>query len=169
MSDRLTAMDVEGQEFRTKLRGYDPEEVRLFLKSVAEEIGRLNLANGELREEVGRLRREVEENREHERTLQETLVTAQRVADDLREKTRSEADLMVREARLKADKLLEHAQDQLSEIEAEISRAKVEREMFENRVRSLVQEHLAIIDLRKDERAGDNVRFLRRRATPEAG
>ncbi len=170
MSDRLTAMDVENQEFRTRMRGYDPEEVRMFLKSVGEEIGRLNLANGELKEELGRLRHEVDEFRTRERTLQDTLVTAQRVSDDLRQKTTAESELMIREARLKAEKLLETAQESLAEIESEISRARLEREMFENRVRSVVEEHLTMIDLRRDERSrGDNIRFLRRRAGTEAG
>ena len=37
MNDRLTAMDVEKQEFASRVRGYDREEVRMFLRSVAED------------------------------------------------------------------------------------------------------------------------------------
>ena len=37
MSSRFTAMDVEKQEFTRKVRGYDPDEVRIFLSAVAEE------------------------------------------------------------------------------------------------------------------------------------
>ena len=55
MSSRLTAMDIEKQEFGRRLRGYDPEEVRLYLRSVAEEVERLNLENGRLLEEIGEL------------------------------------------------------------------------------------------------------------------
>ena len=57
MSDRITAMDVEGQRFNRKVRGFDPEEVTLYLRSVAEEIERLNLDNAKLLEENGRLAR----------------------------------------------------------------------------------------------------------------
>jgi cell division initiation protein len=159
-------MDVERQEFPRRLRGYDPEEVRLFLRAVAEEVERLHLENAALREENGGLRERLEEVRERERTLQETLVTAQRMAGELKEKTRSEAELMVKEARLKAERLLEQAQDQLQAIEAEIGRLKLERDAFENRLRNAIEEHLALLELRKKDRAElDNLRFLRRRGS----
>src|SRR5262245_63936720 len=75
MSDRMTAMDVERQEFHSRVRGYDKEEVRMFLRAVAEEFGRLHLENGMLREEIGHLKLTVEDLRSRERALQDTLVT----------------------------------------------------------------------------------------------
>ena len=56
MSTRLTAMDIEKQGFTRKMRGYDPDEVQLFLRAVAEEIERVNLENATLNEEAGVLR-----------------------------------------------------------------------------------------------------------------
>ena len=55
MSERVTAREVERQQFKRKVRGFDPEEVQLYLFSVSEEIERLNLENGRLLEENGRL------------------------------------------------------------------------------------------------------------------
>jgi cell division initiation protein len=168
--NRMTAMEIEGQEFPRKLKGYDPEEVRLYLHSVAAEIERLNLENGTLREEIGRLKEQVAEHRDRERSLRETLVTAQEMASGLKEKSQAESELMIKEARLKAERLIERAQDQLTRIEAEISRAKLERDLFENRLRSTIEEHEALLDLRKRERSEpDNLRFLRRRTAAEAG
>ena len=170
MTTRVTAMDVEGQDFAHKLRGYDPEQVRLFLRSVAEEIERLNLDNATLREELGQTRDRLEDFRQRERMLQDTLVTAQRMAQEHREQSKTEAELLVKEARIKAERLLEQAQDQLAILEKEISQARLERDVFENRLRSAVQEHLSLLDLRSSERADvDNVRFLRRRTGADAG
>jgi cell division initiation protein len=171
MSSRLTAMDVEKQDFKRGLRGYDRDEVRLFLTAVSEEVERLNLDNAQLREESGTLRGRLEDFRERERMLQETLLTAQKMAEELAVKTHRESELLIKEARIKAERLLEQAQDQLARIEAEIGRVKLERDAFENRLRSAIEEHLALLDLRKQERAElDNVRFLRRRNTStEAG
>jgi cell division initiation protein len=170
MSERMTARDVEGQKFPRKVRGYDPDEVRLYLRSVAEEIERLNLANATFKEEVGNLKDKVAEYRDRERSLQETLVAAQQMAEEYREKTRLESDLMIKEARLKSERLLEHAQDQLARIETEIGRAKLERDAFENRLRAAIEEHQALLDLRKKERSEiENLRFLRRRSGSEAG
>ncbi len=170
MDSRLTARDVEQQEFSRKVRGYDQEEVRLYLKSVAEEIERLNLENGTLREETGQLRDRIEDFRQRERMLPETLLTAQKMAADMKETSKGEADLLVKEARIKAERLLEQAQDQLSMLEAEIGRVKLERDALEHRVRSAAEEHLALLDLRRNERSEvENLRFLRRRAGAEAG
>ena len=170
VSARLTALDIEQQEFTRKVRGYDPDEVKLFLKSVAEEIERINLENATVREEMGQVRERLEEYRQRERMLQDTLLTAQRMAEEHRENTRVESELLVKEARIKAERLLEQAQDQLATLESEIAQARLERDVFENRLRSAVQEHLSLLDLRKAERAEvDNLRFLRRRTGSEVG
>jgi cell division initiation protein len=165
MADRVTAMDVEKQEFARKMRGYDPDEVRLFLQAVASEIERLNLENGSLREEAGQLRARLEDFRERERSLQDTLLTAQRMSEEIKGRTEKEAEIMVKEARLKSERLLEQAQDQLQMIENEIGRLRLEKDAFENRLRAAIDEHLALLDLRKQERGElDNLRFLRRRS-----
>jgi cell division initiation protein len=170
MSDRIFAMDVERREFSKKMRGYDPEEVRAYLRAVADEMGRLNLDNQTLREEVGHLNARLDDFRERERTLQDTLVTAQRMSGEIKDKSQRESELLVKEARVKAERILEQAQDQLHAIENEIGRLHLEKDAFENRLRSTVGEHLALLDLRKQERGDlDNLRFLRRRSSNEVG
>jgi cell division initiation protein len=170
MSSRLTAMEIEGREFPRRLRGCDPEEVRMYLRSVAAEVERLNLENATLLEETGRIKEALQEFRDRERSLRETLVTAQEMAEGLRERSRVESELLVKETRVKTERMLELAQDQLARIEAEISRARLERDLFENRLRSTIEEHQALLDLRRQERANeDNVLFMRRRSGAEAG
>ena len=99
MSTRLTAMDIEKQTFTRRMRGYDPEDVQLFLRAVAEEIERVNLENATFREDNGALRQRLDDFKDRERTRQETLVTAQMMSADLKDRSRAEADLLVKEAR----------------------------------------------------------------------
>jgi cell division initiation protein len=170
MSTRLTAMDIEKQDFTRKMRGFDPDEVQMFLRAVAEEIERLNLENGTLREENGSLTLRLDEFKDRERTLQETLVTAQRMSADLRDRSKQEAELLVREARVKAERLLEQAQDQLQSLENEIGRVRLEKDAFENRLRASIEEHLSLLDLRRQEKADiDNLDSCAgvRRPTPD--
>jgi len=163
-------MDVEKQVFRRKLRGYDPEEVGYYLKSVAEEIERLNLENGEMREEIGRLTQQREELRAREQMLEKTLVTAQSMASDMKERAQAQADLLIRDARLKSERTLQMAQDQLARLETEISRCKIERDLFERRLRGVIDEHTVLLEQRQEERGElDNVHILHRRAGSEAG
>jgi len=170
MSNRLTAMDIEKQEFQRRVRGFDPDQVTLFLKSVGEEVERLNLQNGELREEIGRLRLESEELRSRERTLQETLITAQLMTSDLKEKSRAEADMVIREARMRAERTLQESQDQLARIDAEISRCKLERDLYEKRLRSMIDEHISLLNRRQEERNDlGNVTLLHRSTHSDVG
>ena len=168
---RLTAMDIEKQDFKRKVRGFDPEDVQMYLHSVAEEVERLNLENGELREEVGRLKHAAQEIRGREQALQQTLVTAQSMTGEMKEKAKAEAELVVRRARLNSERMLQQAQDQLARLEAEISRCKLERDLFERRLRGTIEEHTALLDQRQqneDEVANLHV-LLPRRANSEAG
>ena len=170
MSTRLTAMDIGKQSFTRKMRGYDPDEVQMFLRAVAEEIERVNLENATLSEEAGTLRQRLEDYKDRERTLQETLVTAQLMSADLKDRSRAEADLLIKEARFKGERLLEQAQDQLQALENEIGRLRLEKDAFENRLRAAIEEHLSLLDLRRQEKADvESLRFLRRRSTTDVG
>jgi cell division initiation protein len=161
MPDRITAMDVEEQQFSRRLRGFDCHEVGLYLKSVAEEISRLNLENAETREKAGAMRAEIDELRAREATLQQTLVAAQRMAEEMKEKARAESQLVVREAQLRADQIVRQAQDQLARIESEISSSRMERDNIERRLRGVIEQHLALLEMRKEARGElSNVRLM---------
>jgi len=167
---RLTAMEIEKQDFRRKVRGFDPDDVTMYLRSVAGEVERLNLENGELREEVGRLKHAAQEIRGREQALQQTLVTAQSMTGEMKEKAKAEAELVVRRARLNSERMLQQAQDQLARLEAEISRCKLERDLFERRLRSTIEEHMSLLDQRQNsDREVDNLHVLPRRTGSEAG
>jgi cell division initiation protein len=170
MSSRLTAMEIESQAFHSKFRGYDPGEVDLFLKSVAEEVERLNREHGEMLEELGGVRKELEELRAREQTLQKTLVSAQRMTDEMKERAGREGELLVQEARLQAERLLRDAQERLARLEMDINRSKLERGTFERRLRAILEQHLALLEMR-DEAHGelDNLRVLPHRLGSEAG
>jgi len=171
MASRMTAKDVERGDFKRAMRGLDADDVQLHLKAVAAEIERLNLENAELHESLGRLRAENDEHRKHEQTLRQTLVTAQKMSEDLTRKARAEADLIVQEARQRAERTLLESQDQLVRLESEISRCKLERDLFERRLRNTVEEHLTLLDRRDGERdsAESRLRVVPRAVRSEAG
>ncbi len=170
MSSRLTARDIENQEFSRKMRGYDPHEVDLFLRSVAENVERLTLENGEMMEELGSFRAQLQELRAHEKTLQETLVTAQRMSEELKDRAGREGELVIQEARNRADRMQADVQNTLIRLEADVSRAKLDRETFERQLRSVIEQHLTLLDMRKDARVNlDNLRVLPNHIGSETG
>jgi cell division initiation protein len=165
----MTAMDVKNQAFRRGFRGYERAQVDLFLRSAADEIERLNREHGEMLEETGRLRQDLEQMRAREQALQKTLVTAQRMSEELRERAIREGQLVVQEARQRAEMLIKDAQERLTRLELDISRSRLERETFERRLRGILEQHLALLEMRAEAREPDNLRMLPQRIGSEVG
>ena len=82
----------------------------------------------------------------------------------MRQEARKEHDLVVKEAELKADQLIEQARRRVSQLEGEILSLKAERDAFESKVRSIIEQHTKLLDMRKEEESlSARVRFLKRR------
>jgi cell division initiation protein len=170
MSTRMTAMEIENQGFTRKLRGCDPGEVELYLKSVADEVGRLNLENGKMAEEVGRMRTDLKQLKKNEQNLQQTLVSAQRMSDEMKERAEHAGRLVVQEARVRAEGMLKEAQNRLARIDMDVHRSTLERETCERRLHGVLEQHLALLELRQQARGEvSNVHVLPQRAGGEAG
>ena len=79
-------------------------------------------------------------------------------------------DLLVQEARLRAEKILKDAQDRLAQLEMDVGSSKLERETVERRLRGILEQHLALLDMRRQARDDlDNLRMLPNRVGSEAG
>jgi len=111
---KLTPLDIRRNEFSRAMRGYNREEVENFLTVVADEVEGLVGEHRELARRVNELQKEIDDYRSLERTLMETLVTAQRTSDEMRESSQREAEVTKREAQVRAEQLVENAR-----IEAE--------------------------------------------------
>jgi cell division initiation protein len=165
---KITPIDISGHRFAKRMRGYDPEEVRSFLNLVSSEFERIVIDNNALREELAAIKAGIADYKERERILKETLVTAQKLAEDIRGEARKEAQLIVKEAELKGGQLLDQAARKASQLEGVIQNLRVERDAFEQRIRSCVEQHLRLLDMhRKDEAVEDKLRFMTKK--PPAG
>lgn len=166
----ITPLEIENHEFRKKMRGIDPDEVKAFLGLVAEEFEKLVVANGKLGDEVTELRERLGELRERERMLKETMLTAQKLSNEMKEEALHARDLIVKEGEMKAEQLIAHAQQRASELEAVILDLKLERDAFEAGLRSMLEQHLKLIEMRKeDEDLASRVRFMRKKQTGAVG
>ncbi|HXI01951.1 MAG TPA: DivIVA domain-containing protein [Candidatus Saccharimonadales bacterium] len=161
---RITPLDIKAHEFKRKLRGFDPEEVQAFLEIVAEEYERFALSNAHLTDEMAELTGRLAELRERERILKETLYSAQKLAEEMRQEARRERELILKEAELKAEQLIDTARRRVSQLESEILDLKAERDAFESKVRSMIEQHTKLLDMRKEqEDVSTRLRFIKRR------
>ena len=160
---KISPMDIQRQTFAQKLRGYDTAEVRTYLNIVAEEVAALQRERDGLDQEVQSLRALVDEHRQRETILKNTLLTAQRVSEEIREVARKQSESVVKEAELQADRLLELAQSRAQEVERGILDLRAYRSSLRTDVRALITRLTHILDLQEEAEVEDNLRFLKRR------
>ncbi|HUG38580.1 MAG TPA: DivIVA domain-containing protein [Candidatus Limnocylindrales bacterium] len=123
----LSPLEVQKMRFPVRMRGYDPREVEQFLELVAEELtGRLGDFE-RLQREVRYYQQRLEEGERREHQLQETLVRAQKVADEITEAAEREARVVVREAEITADHIVQQAMEQATRIEGKVDTLRLER------------------------------------------
>jgi cell division initiation protein len=136
---RLSPIDIRQQHFAMKLfRGFDPQEVLTFLEDVAEDYESLLRENANLKEQLSGHEERARGLGETEKTLKDTLVTTQRVAEEMKETARRDAQLVLREATLNADKLAEAARAEEAKLRVEVQSLKRLRRQLVEELRATV-------------------------------
>jgi cell division initiation protein len=136
---RITPHDIRQQQFTSKMfKGYDPHEVDAFLDDVAEDYESVLKETALLREQMTAIEERSRGVNEREKSLQETLVTTQRLAEEMKAAARREAELIVREAELRAEKVLEAVRGEEARIRTEIHvLRRMRRQVFEEMTSTL--------------------------------
>ncbi|CAM2067634.1 DivIVA domain-containing protein [Sulfidibacter corallicola] len=117
----ITPLEIQNHEFTTKLRGFNPEEVKHFLYALAEEFENIIEQNHKMARELAVLRERIKDMESREKVLKDTLVSAQQIKVDIQENAVKEAELIVKEAQLKADTLQERARDEVRKVQTHLS------------------------------------------------
>ncbi len=151
---RITPLEIQKQRFSRKWRGLDPVEVESFLAMAAEELEDLARAKSELESRVRALEEENVGHRERERMLRDTLTTAQRASEDIRDAAQREAELTVREAQDASERLTHHALQRSAEIEKAIHDLKLQRASFRLELQKMLELYATVLeeDRREDEK-----------------
>lgn len=123
----LTPLEIQKTRFAQRMRGYDPQEVESFLSLVAEELTH-SLAEIERLERENRFyRKRLEEGEQREHQLQQTLLRAQKVSDEITDAAKREAKLMVQEAEMAGDKIVQQALERSATLEKRIEELRIAR------------------------------------------
>lgn len=166
---KVTPLDLRQTQFKTVMRGYDREEVRTFLADAADELEQALREIDRQRQDMMRAEEQLSEHRQREVSLRDTLLTAQRLADQIRENAESEAKMKVREAESRADLILHKAQARIEEIEREIHELKLRRRDVEATLEASISALTnALQFVRAKEQAEDKVLIHRPRPADAA-
>lgn len=150
----LSPLEIQKMRFSQRMRGFDPSEVENFLTLLAEELtGRLAEIE-KLDRENRYFRQRLEETQQREQQLQQTLLRAQKVSDEILANARREAELTVKEAEMAADKIVQQAVDQSTRIEARITDLRTSRRELQLRFKNTLDLFQRILEAEMDDDRG---------------
>jgi cell division initiation protein len=134
----VSPLDMRQAKFSTSMRGFDRTEVTTFLTEAAESYEQSLRETDRLRQEMARLEGQLQQYRELEGGLRTMLLSAQKVADDMRENAQQEAARIVREAEGRVELMSQTAQAQAEDVQRDIDGLKLKRREAENGLEAMV-------------------------------
>jgi cell division initiation protein len=150
----LSPLEIQQKQFRIQFfRGLDGKEVESFLHKVAEQMSTLLKKIDELKRELEDQQRRLREHQEREQTLRNTLVNAQKTVEQMKLNAEKESKLLVSEAEVKAERILNNAHNRLAQIHEDIAELKRQRTQFELKVRATIETYQKMLDMQKEEEA----------------
>lgn len=148
---KMTPLDIQQMVFQVKLRGYDREEVNRFLEEIAQTVELLNRDNAMLRDRIDSLEQQVSELKRTETTLSNTLVSAQSLAEDVKRSAQRDAELIVKEAELKAGELFRQARVELGNTQRDLAVLQKQRLLMVERMRATLNTFERMLDVEASE------------------
>jgi cell division initiation protein len=143
---KITPLDIEHKEFKKSLQGYAREEVDQYLDEVAESFEAEITERGKLESELADLRERVAHFDAIKDTLQNTLVFAQRNADEMKAAAHKETDLIKERAKLEINDELQDLRRKIDEARAELARMQDQMATVKHDLRSFLPRHLTLIE-----------------------
>ncbi|SDD40652.1 DivIVA domain-containing protein [Sporomusa acidovorans] len=142
----LTPLDIHNKEFKRGFRGYNEEEVDEFLDNVIKDYETLYRENIELKDTIERLNSKLEHYQHMENTLHSTLVIAQETAEEVKLNAKKETELILKEAEIRAQKLVEEALAKVRRMTGEYEELQKQSQIFRTRLRTLLEAQMEMLN-----------------------
>ncbi len=143
---KITPVDIQHKSFKKALQGYDRTEVDQFLDDIIETLEDDATHNAALEAEIADLRERISHFKAMEESLQNTLLLAQRTADEVKASAHKEADLIKEQARLASEREIATYNDTILEVRREHQRAIEAAEKAKSELRSVLMTHLSLLE-----------------------
>lgn len=144
--EKITPVDIQHKTFKKTLQGYDRAEVDQFLDEVIETLEDDAQHRAALAAEIADLKERISHFKAMEESLHNTLVLAQRTADEVKASAHKEADLIREQARLAAEREMTSYNDAIGDVRREHQRAIEASEKVKSELRSLLTTHLSLLE-----------------------
>jgi cell division initiation protein len=151
----VSPLDLRNQRFQVVFRGFDRVEVASFMAAAADDYEEALREMDRLRQDLSRVEAVLAEHREQERNLRNTLLTVQKLSDDIRANAAEEARRIIREAEGRANLMLEKAQARLEDVQREIDGLKLKRREAETATEAMISALRSTLDFVREQDAAE--------------
>ncbi len=142
----LTPNDIQNKKFKTAVSGYKKEEVEEFIGIVCTEFDSLYKQNIALNDKINMLTDAVKQYKSMETALQNTIVTAQNVSEELKRTAQLNAEATLKEAEQTAADMINKANEEVSSIKAKYEALRQDFDIYKTKIKTVVEAQLRTID-----------------------
>ncbi|MEV2481007.1 DivIVA domain-containing protein [Paenibacillus larvae] len=142
----LTPLDIHNKEFARSFRGYDEDQVNEFLDQIIKDYELLIHDNKELQNQVLALQERLDHFVNLEETLSKTIIVAQETADEVKNNSKKEAQLILKEAEKNADRIINESLAKARKVALETEELKKQASIYRTRFRTLLEAQLEILN-----------------------
>lgn len=147
----VTPLVVRQKEFTTRFRGFDVQEVDIFLEEISKELEAQGRAIDAVKQENRRLALENQGYRKREDSMKTAMIQSQKVLDQMKENAKKEAQLSLANAGVEAEKILNRAHKRLSQLHSDIIELKRQRIQLEMQISAVLESHSKMLEMTKEE------------------
>ena len=144
---KIMPIEIQQQQFKVRFRGFDVREVDNFLEQLTDTFELLQQENKNAQDEIRRLKLESRGYKEREETFKRAMLNSQKVLDQMKENARKSAELIVADAEVKAEKILNRAHKRLAQLHDDIAELKRQRIQIEVQIRSTIEAHTKLLEI----------------------
>ncbi len=145
---KLTPFSIKNQQFNKSLRGYDPQEVSVFLEGISDEVERLNSENENLKKELEKTQAKIIEYKKIEKSLQDTLLKANESTSRSAEAAQKKADSIINEAQVKANQILNDARIESEKLREAVENLREEKNVLIAKIKAIVNSQAGLVEMK---------------------
>ncbi len=148
---KFSPLNIKSQEFNKSVRGYDKDEVHLFLEKLSDEFEKLLAENDSLKKELEQAKSRITDYKKIEKNLQDTLLKAHESSSRAVESAKKQSVLMIKEAELKATQLIEKARETADDIRNSVLGLREEKALLIAKLKALINSQASILEMKMSE------------------
>lgn len=142
----ITPVDIENKEFKKSFRGYDIDEIEAFLTELAKDYARIYRENASLKDKNAMLADAVENYKEMEETMRSAIISAQRTSEEILKNAHEQADIINKEAKIRAQEMINEAEEKVRELNRETAEIDGRNTLMRAKLRAVLNTYLGMLD-----------------------